>query len=79
MSPSKKASLFAAWFVASAGCAIAAPAGAPPDNDYWWPNRLHLEPLRYADASADPIGPGYHTPMRSRRSTWPRSRRTSAS
>ena len=27
-----------------------------PDNDYWWPNRLSLEPLRDASASADPRG-----------------------
>ncbi len=25
-------------------------------NDYWWPNRLNLEPLRYNDASANPLG-----------------------
>ncbi len=27
-----------------------------PDNDYWWPNRLSLEPLRDSSASADPMG-----------------------
>ena len=27
-----------------------------PDNDYWWPNRLSLEPLRDSAASADPMG-----------------------
>ena len=27
-----------------------------PDNDYWWPNRLSLEPLRDTSASADPRG-----------------------
>jgi len=31
-------------------------ASATPDNDYWWPNRLQLAPLRYAGASADPMG-----------------------
>lgn len=25
-----------------------------PDNDYWWPNRLSLEPLRQSDAAANP-------------------------
>jgi catalase-peroxidase len=30
-----------------------------PDNDYWWPNRLKLEHLRDASASADPMGPGF--------------------
>ena len=35
-------------------------AGADaPDNDYWWPNRLSLEPLRDASASADPMGPDF--------------------
>jgi catalase-peroxidase len=31
-----------------------------PDNDYWWPNRLSLEPLRYSAASADPMPPGFN-------------------
>jgi catalase-peroxidase len=30
-----------------------------PDNDYWWPNRLDLSPLRDASSSADPMGPGF--------------------
>nr|WP_276202616.1 catalase/peroxidase HPI [Marinobacterium rhizophilum] len=30
-----------------------------PDNDYWWPNRLSIEPLRDASVSADPRGPGF--------------------
>ncbi len=30
-----------------------------PDNDYWWPNRLSLEPLRDASGSADPMGAGF--------------------
>jgi catalase-peroxidase len=30
-----------------------------PDNDYWWPNRLDLTPLRDASASADPMGPDF--------------------
>ncbi|TGD72765.1 catalase/peroxidase HPI [Mangrovimicrobium sediminis] len=41
-------------------CALGATAAAThaeaPDNDYWWPNRLSLEPLRDASASADPMG-----------------------
>jgi catalase-peroxidase len=37
----------------------AAVAGGMPDNDYWWPNRLRLEPLRDPSASADPMGPGF--------------------
>lgn len=27
-----------------------------PTNDYWWPNRLSLEPLRQVDDSANPLG-----------------------
>jgi catalase/peroxidase HPI len=30
-----------------------------PDNDFWWPNRLSLEPLRHSAASADPMGPSF--------------------
>ncbi len=30
-----------------------------PDNDYWWPNRLSLEPLRDSAASSDPMGPEF--------------------
>jgi len=26
------------------------------NNDYWWPNRLSLEPLRRSDASSNPLG-----------------------
>jgi len=25
-------------------------------NDYWWPNRLHLDPLRKTDAASNPLG-----------------------
>lgn len=31
-----------------------------PNNDYWWPNRLSLEPLRHSAASADPMGPDFN-------------------
>lgn len=30
-----------------------------PDNDYWWPNRLSLEPLRYSSEAANPVGPDF--------------------
>jgi len=45
-------------------CAVGAAShaeGRPqvPDNDYWWPNRLSLEPLRYSAASSDPMGSGF--------------------
>ena len=28
----------------------------PVDNDYWWPNRLSLDPLRQADPASNPLG-----------------------
>jgi catalase-peroxidase len=31
-----------------------------PGNDYWWPNRLDLTPLRHSAASADPLGPNFN-------------------
>ncbi len=37
----------------------AVPAGAQdrsPDNDYWWPDRLSLEPLRQASPGSSPLG-----------------------
>ena len=30
-----------------------------PDNDYWWPNRLNLDPLRPAAPDANPLGAGF--------------------
>ncbi|MEX1198622.1 MAG: catalase/peroxidase HPI [Pseudohongiellaceae bacterium] len=30
-----------------------------PDNDYWWPDRLSLEPLRQNEMSSDPRGPDF--------------------
>ena len=27
-----------------------------PDNDYWWPNRLSLDPLRQASPESNPLG-----------------------
>ncbi len=30
-----------------------------PDNDYWWPNRLSLEPLRQASRESGPTGNGF--------------------
>ena len=46
-------------------CALGATSHADerlptPDNDYWWPNRLSLEPLRYSAAAADPMGPDFN-------------------
>lgn len=32
------------------------------DNNYWWPNRLQLEPLRDSSGSADPMGADFSYP-----------------
>ena len=37
----------------------AAQSGAP-DNDYWWPNRLSLEPLREASRESNPLGEDFN-------------------
>ncbi len=31
-----------------------------PDNDYWWPNRLSLEPLRQDDSVVSPVDPDFN-------------------
>jgi catalase-peroxidase len=59
-----KPKLFKAAAAVAALCALATAAPAAdrqsiPDNDYWWPNRLSLEPLRQSSASADPMGPTF--------------------
>ena len=38
-----------------AGGQAAAQEGMP-DNDYWWPNRLSLDPLRQASPQSNPLG-----------------------
>jgi len=30
-----------------------------PDNEYWWPNQLNLEPLRQHSPESDPLGAGF--------------------
>ena len=37
----------------------AAQSGAP-DNDYWWPNRLSLDPLRKASRESNPLGEDFN-------------------
>src|SRR5262245_6868139 len=59
---SKGVGLIAALCVACAASQPAVAQQAPPDNDYWWPNRLSLEPLRNASASADPMGADFRYP-----------------
>ena len=31
-----------------------------PTNDYWWPNRLSLDPLRQASPGSSPLGDGFN-------------------
>ena len=43
------------------GIALVLPAGAvaqdrAPDNDYWWPDRLNLDPLRQDSPDSSPLG-----------------------
>ena len=40
--------------VSPVGLALA--QSSPPDNDYWWPNRLSLEPLRQNSTDFNPMG-----------------------
>jgi catalase-peroxidase len=37
---------------------VATAQTTPPDNNYWWPNRLNLEPL-HQDPSINPLGDGF--------------------
>lgn len=39
-----------------ASSAFAQDASTPPDNDYWWPNRLDLSPLRTNHPGNNPLG-----------------------
>lgn len=31
-----------------------------PTNDYWWPNRLSLDPLRQASPESSPLGEDFN-------------------
>jgi catalase-peroxidase len=55
----QKAVSIAALCVLGATAHASDPPNAP-DNDYWWPNRLSLEPLRDSSASANPLGPDFN-------------------
>ena len=37
----------------------AAAQGRAPDNDYWWPDRLSLEPLRQTSPGSSPLDAGF--------------------
>ncbi|TXS91213.1 catalase/peroxidase HPI [Parahaliea maris] len=52
--------LSVATLCAIGATSIGASAADMPDNDYWWPNRLSLEPLRDSSASSDPMGSGFN-------------------
>lgn len=57
----RKHSTLSMAFAVAALCAIGTTpaigvATEMPDNSYWWPNRLSLEPLRDSSASSDPMG-----------------------
>ncbi|TNE65666.1 MAG: catalase/peroxidase HPI [Alphaproteobacteria bacterium] len=51
--------------ILAVGATAIVPANAAPmeqttiNNDFWWPNRLNLEPLRQHTPDADPMGAGY--------------------
>jgi catalase-peroxidase len=45
--------------LASLAASHTAAAQGGANNDYWWPNRLDLSPLRHSAASADPSDPGF--------------------
>jgi len=59
---SKAHSVMTACAVGFASLAPLNMAGAQsgPGNDYWWPNRLNLAPLRQSAASADPTDPNFN-------------------
>ncbi|MEX2332990.1 MAG: peroxidase family protein, partial [Pseudohongiella sp.] len=55
----KSLSLAIVMAVAVSSAALTTSASAqdgPPTNEYWWPDQLSLEPLRYNDAQANPLG-----------------------
>jgi catalase-peroxidase len=47
-------------FAALAPFNLAGAQSHAPTNDYWWPNRLSLEPLRHNAASANPMGADFN-------------------
>ena len=42
--------------LAVAAAASAAPIGAPKSNQFWWPERVDLAPLRQHSVESDPFG-----------------------
>ncbi|MDP2347419.1 MAG: catalase/peroxidase HPI [Gammaproteobacteria bacterium] len=39
---------------------VFAQGASAPTNEYWWPNRLSLDPLRQNSAASDPMGPDFN-------------------
>ena len=39
---------------------VAVAQGSAPTNDYWWPNRLSLDPLRQSSPDSSPLGEGFN-------------------
>lgn len=51
--------LFTAWAMALSGLVPVSPAlaqGEPKSNQFWWPEKLNLQPLRQNSAESDPMG-----------------------
>lgn len=59
MEPLRSKKLLSIAVLCMIGGAANADSVTIPDNDYWWPNRLSLEPLRDSSYSADPRVVGY--------------------
>ena len=52
--------LLAIGFSPVAPIGMAGAKDKAPDNDYWWPNRLSLEPLREASRESNPLGEDFN-------------------
>jgi hypothetical protein len=50
----------AAAIAIDAGSLPASADGAPRSNDFWWPERLDLSPLRQHDAESNPYSKDFH-------------------
>ena len=48
--------LLAMGIVAIGPVSVAVAQDRAPDNDYWWPDRLSLEPLRRTSPGSSPLG-----------------------
>ena len=39
---------------------LAVAQSGAPDNEYWWPNRLNLDPLRQNSQASSPLGEDFN-------------------